>query len=57
MKLAGALFCVVLAGCTTYPVGLCVGICKIDMRTPAQSAAAQIAGGLGDLLVKHWNKK
>jgi starvation-inducible outer membrane lipoprotein len=55
-----------LSGCTSMPVsvgalGVCFGICKFEIETTVpptpQSAAAQIGGGLADLLAQKFNTK
>jgi hypothetical protein len=50
---------VLLTGCANIPVGsvaLCVGVCRFQIeRGEPQSTAAQIGGGLADLLVQKFS--
>ncbi len=53
-----------LTSCTTVPVsvgsiGLCVGVCRFDIKAPAvpQTAAQQVGSGLAALLAQQLMKK
>jgi hypothetical protein len=51
-----------LGGCTTVPVGgigLCVGVCRFEMKVPSapQTSAQQVGGGLVGLAQEYLMKK